>query len=71
MKLTLIKYNGGRDKRFFELSSGKRPWGILLALSKGSFELEFPSLGIKRIFGSGEVAYVPPTRNFSDACWSR
>jgi len=64
MNLMLIKYTNGREKRFFELASGKRPWGMLFAASRGSFELSFPDTGESEVFAPGEVAYIPPRTAF-------
>ena len=64
MNTKIILYNTENDKTYFKLSSGTRPWGILLAISKGSFHLSLPTLGQSHVFSPYEIAYVPPNTEF-------
>ena len=64
MNIRIVLYNTEKDKTTFQLSSGTRPWGILLAISKGSFRLSFPSLEQNHGLSPYESAYVPPNTKF-------
>lgn len=64
MKIKLVLYNNGTNKSQFRLCSGIRPWGILLAISKGSFRLTLPKLNQSFIINPYEIAYVPPNTEF-------
>ena len=64
MKTKIVLYNAEKSKPQFQLTSGTRPWGILLAISKGSFRLSFPTLDQSHIIFPYEVAYVPPNTEF-------
>ena len=64
MKTDIILYNTEKNKTFFKLTSGIRPWGILLAISKGSFRLSFPDSEKSCVISRYEIAYVPPNTEF-------
>ncbi len=64
MNTDIILYNTETNKKQFKLSSGIRPWGILLAISKGSFRLSFPTLEQSVVISPCEIAYVPPNTEF-------
>lgn len=64
MKTEIVLYNTEKNKLQFQLRFGKSTWGILLAISKGSFRLSFPATGQSHIFFPYEVAYVPPNTDF-------
>ena len=64
MKTNIILYNTETSKTHFKLSAGTRPWGILLAISKGSFRLSFPALKQSHVSSPYEIAYVPPNTEF-------
>ena len=64
MDINLIFYNDGADKDFFELENGKRPWDIILLLSKGSFSLEFPKFGESYTINENEISFVPANTEF-------
>lgn len=64
MNSDIILYNTETNKTFFKLASGIRPWGILLAISKGSFRLSFPASEKSCVISRYEIAYVPPNTEF-------
>jgi AraC-like DNA-binding protein len=64
MKTNIILYNSEKDKTVFTLTNGIRAWGILLAISKGSFRLSFPQTGETVVINPYEMAYVPPNTVF-------
>ena len=64
MDINIILYNTETNKSNFKLFYGIRPWGILLAISKGSFRLTFPKLKQNFVISAYEIAYVPPNTEF-------
>ena len=64
MNINIILYNTETNKTSFTLSAGIRPWGILLAISKGSFRLSFPSSKKSYVISRNEIAYIPPNTEF-------
>ena len=64
MNTNIILYNTETDKTYFKLGAGIRPWGILLAISKGSFRLSFPALGQTHVIHPYEISYIPPNTEF-------
>ncbi len=64
MNTNIILYNTETNKTSFKLFSGIRPWGILLAISKGSFSLSFPTLKQNHVISPYEIAYIPPNTEF-------
>ena len=64
MNTNIIFYNTETDKTYFRLSSGIRPWGILLVISKGSFRLSFPTSKQYYTISPYEIAYIPPNTEF-------
>jgi len=64
MELRLILYNGDKERERFELMRGVRPWDVLLAIKRGSFELLFPALGEEYIIGENEIAFIPSGTEF-------
>ena len=64
MRAKIILHNFATGRAAFRLSSGTRPWGILLAISKGSFRLSFPSSDQSYTILPYEIAYVPSNTEF-------
>ena len=64
MNTNIIFYNTETDKTHFQLSAGIRPWGILLAISKGSFRLSFRASKQCYTISPYEIAYIPPNTEF-------
>ena len=64
MNTKIILYNSERKKSHFTLLRGIRPWGILMAISKGSYQLSFPETGELLQLHPGEVSYIPPNTPF-------
>ena len=64
MKVNIVMYNSGKSKPQFTLTGGIRPWGILLAISKGSYRLSFPDLCQEITVSPYEISYIPPHTNF-------
>lgn len=64
MKIELLLHVTERHKESFTLTSGIRPRGIILAISKGSYRLTFPTLGNTHTFSPYEIAYIPPNTEF-------
>ena len=60
----MILYNSGKNKTFFELERGIRPWDIIFTVSNGCFSLEFPEDEEIVIFHPYEVAYIPANTPF-------
>lgn len=64
MKPNVLLYNTETGKTHFTLQKGTRPWGILLAISKGCFRLTFPATGQVDVIHPFEAAYIPPNTEF-------
>lgn len=64
MELKMILYNSGKEKSFFELESGIRPWDIIFTVSKGSFSLTFTHDESPLVFHPYEIAYIPANTSF-------
>jgi AraC-like DNA-binding protein len=64
MKTNIVLYNTEKAKPRFETEAAIRSWGILLAISKGSFRLSFPDTGESHTVAPYEISYVPPNTPF-------
>jgi len=64
MNTKIILYNSEQNKTHFTLHRGIRPWGILMAISKGSYRLSFPDSQESFQIHPYEVSYIPPNRDF-------
>lgn len=60
--IKLIFYNRFSNRAAFELSSGSRPWGIFLILSKGSFIMRIA--GVETLMCENSIAYIPGSTYF-------
>lgn len=57
MAIKQIYYNTFSNRPYFEMTSGKRPWDIILLLTDGSFLIKM--LDKELVISKGEVLYIP------------
>lgn len=64
MKHNVLFYHSEADKTAFELTSGVRPWGILMLITAGRYTLEFPETKEFYTLSPNTVSYIPPNTPF-------
>jgi len=57
MDIKQIFYNTFSNRMYFEMTSGKRPWDILLLLTDGAFSIKMS--GKELVISKGEILYIP------------
>ena len=64
MKLKLLFHSAERKKTAFITEEGTRPFGILMVISAGKYNLSFPKSGHTCTILPNEVSYIPPKTHF-------